>query len=153
MAAFLSACGGFLLAVLWMDLMFDVQTLRYARTDEELPERVLASIAHYYQRVTTGASPMNLLIGAVMLATVAGTMAQFLMGRDPRWIAGASMALAGVPIVLARLRVIRNAVRLGARIDPLTGQTELARAICRDHLLCVVAIALFIGLQLSAAVR
>jgi hypothetical protein len=31
----LAACGGFLLAVLWMDLMFDVQVLRH-RDDAEL---------------------------------------------------------------------------------------------------------------------
>ena len=39
----LAACGGFLLAVLWMDLMFDVQVLPH-RHLPELPEAVLASI-------------------------------------------------------------------------------------------------------------
>ena len=53
----LAACGGFLLAVLWMDLMFDVQVLRHRR-DAQLPEPVLASIAAYYGRVTTRARPM-----------------------------------------------------------------------------------------------
>src|ERR1043166_2149382 len=46
----LAACGGFLLAVLWMDLMFDVQVLPH-RTPE-LPEPVVSSIAAYYRRVT-----------------------------------------------------------------------------------------------------
>ena len=49
-----SAAGcGFLLAVLWFDLMFDVQALR--APEGELPERSLASIAGYYARVTTAA--------------------------------------------------------------------------------------------------
>ena len=51
------ACGGFLLAVLWMDLMFDVQVLRHRGSTAPLPEDVLASIAAYYRRVTTDAEP------------------------------------------------------------------------------------------------
>lgn len=35
-----------------------------------LPEEVISSIASYYQRVTTYAAPMNLLVGGVMLLTV-----------------------------------------------------------------------------------
>ena len=31
--ALLAACGGFLIAVLWMDLMFDVQVLRTREGD------------------------------------------------------------------------------------------------------------------------
>jgi hypothetical protein len=50
-------CGGFLLAVLWMDLMFDVQVLRFRDATRELPEDVLGSIAAYYRRVTTQARP------------------------------------------------------------------------------------------------
>ena len=41
--AFVTAGAGFLLAVLWFDLMFDVQALR--TPGPELPEPVLASIA------------------------------------------------------------------------------------------------------------
>ena len=54
MNAFVAAGAGFLLAVLWFDLMFDVQALRHRERD--LPEAVLASIAGYYARVT-GSSP------------------------------------------------------------------------------------------------
>ncbi len=55
-----AACAGFLLAVLWMDLMFDVQVLRHR--DAALPEPVLASIAAYYRRATTTSRPMGHLI-------------------------------------------------------------------------------------------
>src|SRR6185437_10944927 len=51
MTAFVTAPAGFLLAVLWFDLMFDVQVLRH-RGRESLPEEVLASIGGYYRRVT-----------------------------------------------------------------------------------------------------
>ena len=62
--ALLAACGGFLIAVLWMDLMFDVQVLRTREGD--VPEDVLASIAAYYRRVTTTARPMGHAVGAMM---------------------------------------------------------------------------------------
>jgi hypothetical protein len=54
---FVTAGAGFLLAVLWFDLMFDVQVLRAA--PGALPEPVLASIAGYYARVTTAARPIT----------------------------------------------------------------------------------------------
>ena len=44
MEAFVTAGAGFLLAVLWFDLMFDVQALGGG----VLPEDKLASIADYY---------------------------------------------------------------------------------------------------------
>ena len=46
MNAFVSAGSGFLLAVLWFDLMFDVQVL--GGDEGELPEQTLASIAAYF---------------------------------------------------------------------------------------------------------
>ena len=69
MNAFVAAGASFLLAVLWFDLMFDVQVLGHS--ERELPEPVLASIAGYYGRVTTAARPMNRLVASVMLATLA----------------------------------------------------------------------------------
>ena len=69
MRAFVTAGAGFLLAVLWFDLMFDVQVLPHRGAD--VPESALESIARYYRRVTTGASPMNRLVAAVMLGTLA----------------------------------------------------------------------------------
>ena len=43
MTAYVTAGAGFLLAVLWFDLMFDVQALRHR--DRDLPEDVLSSTA------------------------------------------------------------------------------------------------------------
>ena len=52
------AGAGFLLAVLWFDLMHDVQVLRLPAGED--PSAALTSIARYYRRVTTDARPMNL---------------------------------------------------------------------------------------------
>jgi hypothetical protein len=132
-------CAGFLLAVLWMDLMFDVQ-VRGARADTPLPEPVLASIAGYYRRVTTEAYPMNRLIGLTMLALVVATVSRAIAA--PRWwVATGGIGLALAPTALAALRVVPNAVRLGARRDSAEVQSALARAIFRDHVLCFAMIA------------
>jgi len=150
-AALLVACGGFLLAVLWMDLMFDVMVFPDLRGNEDVPEEILASIAAYYRRVTTTASPMGHLVGAVMATLLASLVVELVGAREPRAITLASLALASGPIGLAIVRVVPNAVRLGARTDSLTTQSALARSICRDHLFCFAAILAFVVLRLAAA--
>lgn len=144
MARVTAACGGFLLAVLWMDLMFDVRAARLGATDAA----TVGSIAAYYRRVTTDAFPMNRLIGAVMVLTVAAATWRALHVRPRRWSRAVGVLLAAGPIGLALFRVFPNAVRLGAGTDPVDVQAGLARAILHDHVACFVAIALFTGAQL-----
>ena len=62
-----------------------------------------------------------------------------------------SLALAAAPISLAAARTVPSAVRLGARTDSAARQSALARSICREHLLCLAAIAALLALQLAAA--
>lgn len=150
MSAFVTAGAGFLLAVLWFDLMFDVQVLRH-REASVLPEPVLASIGGYYARVTTAARPMNRLIAAVMVGTLAAIVVQLARADAPAWVGWTSFALAGAPIALAGGHTVPAAVRLGRRADPARVQGALARSICRDHLLCFAAIAALIVVQLAFA--
>ena len=149
MSAFVTAGAGFLLAVLWFDLMFDVQTI--AHREHELPEQALASIAGYYARVTTAARPMNRLIALVMLATTAAIVVELTGGQHPDWVPWASLALAVAPIVLAGAHTVPSAARLGTRRDPVIRQSELARSICREHLFCASCIAALLALQLGFA--
>ena len=142
----MTAGAGFLLAVLWFDLMFDVQVR--GRREAEVPEPVLASIAAYYARVTTGAWPMNRLVATAMLATLAATVAQVL-GDDPRWVAWTSLALVVAAIALAGSHTVPNAVRLGTRADPPAAQSRLARAILRDHLVCLALIVTLLAVQFA----
>jgi hypothetical protein len=149
MTAFVTAGAGFLLAVLWFDLMFDVQAARHR--PPELPESVLASIAGYYGRVTTAARPMNRLIAAVMVGTIAAVIVQLAQGDAPRWAAAVSLALTVAPITLAAVHTVPSAVRLGSRSDTIVRQSRLARSILRDHLLCIAAIAVVLVIQLAFA--
>ena len=149
MNAFVTAGAGFLLAVLWFDLMFDVQVL--GRRGGEISDAVLGSISAYYARVTTAARPMNRLIAAVMVATVAAIAVQIARGDRPRWVAPASLVLAAGAILLAGLRTVPNAVRLGAGADSREVRIGLARSACRDHLVCLAAIGSVLAIQLVFA--
>jgi hypothetical protein len=146
-ARFITAGAGFLLAVLWFDLMFDVQVLRHR--GRELPEGVVASIAAYYARVTTAARPMNRLVGAVMVATVGSIIAQIARAEHPVWVGWSSLGLALGPVALAAIHTVPSAVRLGRRTDPIDGQRALARSIFRDHVLCLASIVALLSIELA----
>jgi hypothetical protein len=148
MHACVAAGAGFLVAVLWFDLMFDVQTRKHA--GEALPTEVLASISAYYRRVTIEAWPMNRLIAVVMALTVLAIVAEIVQNAGHWWIAWISLAAAASAIGLARFRTIPNAARLGRAARSVEEQTRLARAIYRDHIYCLAAMVLVLGLQLGA---
>ncbi|WP_414687829.1 hypothetical protein [Mycobacterium sp.] len=145
----LPACGGFLLAVLWMDLIFDTEVLAHRNSGDELPESVLNSIAGYYHRATTASRPMSHLVALVMLILLGALALRTINGRDPGWLIVVSAALAGVPILLALVRTVPNAVRLGTRGGNVVEQTRLARSICRDHLLCFASMFAFVVLTVA----
>ncbi len=144
----MTAGGGFLLAVLWFDLMFDVQVIGHPAG--ELPEPVLASICAYYARVTTSARPMNRLVALTMIATLAAIIVELAEGLSPRWAAWASLGLALMAILLAGARTVPGAVRLGERRDEAASQSALARMVLRQHLFCFASIAALIVVQLAA---
>jgi len=143
-----AASAGFLLAVLWMDLIFDSQVLRYRRS-EELPESVLASIAADYRRATTTSRPMSHLIALVMAILLGALIIRFTTGDDPVWLIGVSIVATGLPIALAAGRTVPTAVRLGARTGDAVDQSRLARAVCVDHLLCFVSLLGFLVVWLT----
>ena len=148
MRTFAAAGAGFLLAVLWFDLMFDVQSRKHA--SDPLPTEVLASISAYYRRVTIEAYPMNRLVALVMLLTLVAIVAELVEGVHPWWIGWVSLALAGSGVVPTLTRTVPNARRLGRALDTPEIQSTLARAICRDHLFSFARISLVLGLQLMA---
>ena len=149
MTPFVAAGAGFLLAVLWFDLMFDVQSC--GPGGAVLPDAVLASIAGYNARVTTGARPMNRLVATVMLATLAAIVVEIARDDAPAWAAWGSLALPVGAVGVAAARTVPTAVRLGTRRDPPAVQSALARAILRQHVVCLGAIGAVLVAQLVAA--
>jgi hypothetical protein len=149
MAPLLTACSGFLFAVLWMDLIFDVQVFRHRSAATDLPETVLASIAGYYHRATTTSRPMSRLIVLVMVVLLGALTFQAARGQDPAWLLVMSAGLAGIPTMLALTHTVPDAVRLGRRTDSPPEQTRLARSVCRDHLLCAGCMLAFLILWVA----
>lgn len=145
----LTACSGFLLAVLWMDLIFDAQILTHRGAGDEPPEPVLASIAGYYHRATTTSRPMGHLIAVVMMVLLGTLGFRAVGGHDPSWLMIISAALTVPTTLLALLHTVPNAVRLGNRLGSPAEQTRLARSICRDHLLCVGCMLAFLVLWVA----
>jgi len=143
-----AACGGFLIAVLWMDLIFDSQVLRHRGADV-LPEAVLTSIADYYHRASTTSRPMSYLIAAVMVILLGALGFRAVRGDDPGWSIVVSAVLAGVPILLALVRTVPNAVALGNRTGTPAEQSRLARSICFDHLVCLAGMSAFLVFWLA----
>jgi hypothetical protein len=150
MTEIITAAAGFLVAVLWFDLMFDVQVLPHRRSPE-VPEPVTESIAAYYRRVTTTASPMGSLVGLVMAVLLVTLVVQAVTADTAVWVSAVSIPAAGAAIALAMARVFPRAVRLGARTEPQTQQGEIARSIFRDHVLCLAAMVTLLSVQLVAA--
>ena len=135
MQAFATACTGFLLAVLWFDLMHDVLA-RGVVTDGDL-----TTIQRYYRRVTTDASPMNRLVLVAMLGLLAALVAELAGDSVPRWAPITSLVLAVPPIVLSR-KVVRMAKALST--------TAEAKTILRDHLLCLACMTGVLVVQLAS---
>jgi len=143
------AGAGFLLAVLWFDLMFDIQAR--GRSHDEIPAGIRASISAYYARVTTAARPMNLLIAATMLVTVGALAGEAARGDLAVWRSVTSLVLATGAVGIAAGRTVRYATRLGAATDDARRQSRLARVVLGDHLACFAAIAAVLVLQLLPA--
>jgi hypothetical protein len=133
-----------------MDLIFDTQVLRHRGADV-LPESVLDSISGYYHRATATSRPMSHLIALVMVILLAALGFRWAAAHDPGWLLIASAVLAGVPILLALIRTVPNAVRLGNRAGSPIELSRLARSICRDHLTCLGCMSAFLVLWVVTA--
>lgn len=147
MHAAITAAVGFLIAVLWFDLMFDVQVIPH-RHEPQVPAHVVDSIATYYRRVTTDASPMGRLISLVMAVLVGLLAWQALRDGTPGWVSLASGAGAAAAIGLALGRVVPDAVRLGSGEGEPAARSALARGILRDHLAFLAVMVAVLVVQL-----
>ena len=146
MEAFATAGAGFLLAVLWFDLMFDVQ----ARGSAVGAEAVV-SISAYYRRVTTDARPMNRLVALAMLVTLGAIVAELVNDETAVWVGWVSLVLALGPMLTAGLRTVPRAVRLGAATDTAEIQLHMAVKTLQEHVLCFVSISALLVVQLISA--
>lgn len=94
---------------------------------------------------------MSYLIALVMVVLLGVLGFQAARGNDAGWSIIASAILAGFPVLLAMLRTVPNAVRLGNRVGGPAEQTRLARAIFRDHVVCLGCMVAFLVVRFVAA--
>lgn len=140
-------CIGFMLAILYIDLMFDVLTVPYRRGGAALPAEVLDRLAHYYGRVTQ--NPYVLMF--VMLTTAVALVLQVVYDLAPRWAAYSSMAVLVVAMAAGMFKVIPSARRLASGSDSARERTRLAHGVFTAHVLLFVCILALAVIQLVAA--
>jgi len=139
---------GFLLAVLWFDLMFDVQAWKFTRG--QVPENIRESIATYYARVTTSARPMNLAVALMMLVTLVSEIGTMIETQISLWRSLVTIILTLTSVALAASHTVPTAKRIGARIDDAQHHSFLIRSVLRDHRICFVTIFVVLLLQLMS---
>lgn len=140
-------CLGFMMAVLYIDLMFDVSAAPYRHTKAALPREVLDPITHYYGRITQ--NPYVLMF--VMLTTTVCIVAQIVFGLAPRWVGYSSLFLMGLSMAAGTLKVIPTAQRLGAGKEPEEVRTGLVHGMLPFHLMLLTNVILLAAIQLSAS--
>ena len=142
-------CIGFMLAVLYIDLMFDVTAVPYRRTGTTLPKEVLDPITHYYGRITQ--NPYVLMF--VMLTTTVCLVAEIVYDLTPRWAAYSSLVAMGLAMATGTAKVIPTAQRLASGKDPADKQTSLIHGMFPSHVFLLICILALAGIQFSTAGR
>jgi len=144
----LFVCIGFMMAVLYIDLMFDVSAAPYRKTHAVLPKDVLDPITHYYGRITQ--NPYVLMF--IMLTAAVSIVAQIVYGLAPRWASYSSLVVMGASMMTGTLKVIPTAQRLGSAKDSAEEQTRMAHSMLVPHAVLLVNILLLAAIQYVAAV-
>lgn len=139
-------CLGFMLAVLYIDLMFDIMAAPHKK-NAVLPPLVLDSITHYYGRITQ--NPFVLTF--VMLTTALCLGAEILYDLVPRWASYSSMFLMVLSMMTAIVKVIPTAQRLGAGTGSQEERTRMIHSMMPAHLILMVNILLLTAIQFSVA--
>ena len=139
-------CLGFCVAILYLDLVFDVSAVPYRKTGTALPDEVLKPITTYYRYVTR--NPWLLIF--VMTVALGCIVMELALGLAPRWVGVASLVLFGLTALLAVARVIPGATRLASGEDGAEEQTRLAHGMFAYHVVFLVLVLGLILLQTRA---
>ena len=138
-------CLGFCVAILYVDLVFDVSARPYRKTGAALPADVLTPITTYYRYVTR--NPWLLIF--VMSVAIACIVAQLAFRLAPPRVGIVSLVIFGVIALLAVARVIPGAQRLASGSESAGRQSRLAHALFPYHLLFLVLVLVLVLLQVG----
>ncbi len=140
-------CIGFMIAVLYMDLVFDMSALPYRSSGAPLPADVLESIASYYRLITKN----PYLLTFVMLTATGCVVAQIAYALVARWVAWTSLGLMALAMSTAVFKVIPTAQRLATSKDAVEQRTRMVHSILPYHLVLLTCILSLAGLQFFCA--
>ena len=146
MPGFVAAGAAFLFAVLWFDLMFDVQVRRYP--SGTLPPEILSATSSYYRRVTVEGAPMMYLPVAVMVLVLAAIVLELVKETMTPWVGWLSLVLAVWAVVSVAFIAVPRAQRIGRAQESPEVLSGLARAVFRLHALAAACWVVVIVLQL-----
>jgi uncharacterized membrane protein YhaH (DUF805 family) len=138
-------CIGFMIAVLYIDLVFDTTALPYRRTKSVLPRDVLESITNYYGRITR--NPYLLMF--IMTTAATCIISEIVFDLVPPRIGYSSLALFGVMMLISTLKVIPAARRLASGKESTERQIRLVHSLFPYHVLLLIAIIALTLLQFS----
>ncbi|MDB5692659.1 MAG: conserved hypothetical rane protein [Alphaproteobacteria bacterium] len=147
-AALLFLCIGFMIAVLYIDLSFDVSALPFRGRPEPLPTATLKTIEAYYRRIASNPYPLML----VMATAVACLVTQTYYGWVPRWIGYASLGLMAAIILFAIGKVIPTANGLASKSTPIEERRGKVEALLTYHFALLISVLALAGVQLVALV-
>jgi hypothetical protein len=147
--AVLFLCIGFMIAVLYIDLVFDFSVLSYRRTREPLPPAVLDPVATYYRYITR--NPYLLML--IMLTAAACILAQLIYDLVPRWVGSASLSLTVLNSLVAVIKVIPTAQRLASGRDTAKERSQMVHSMLPFHLLLLVLVLLLALIQLIGTLK
>lgn len=137
-------CIGFMLAILYIDLQFDMLTLPYRRSGEPVPIEVLRQITTYYGVITK--NPYLLMF--VMMTTITCIVVEVLYDLVPRWVGYSSLLLMGLAAAVSIIKVIPSAQRLATDRDAADKRAVFAlfpSHICLLIVIILLALLQFIG--------
>ncbi len=146
MPAVVAAGAAFLFAVLWFDLMFDVQVRRHP--SGTLPPEILSATSSYYRRVTVEGAPMMYLPVAVMVLVLAAIVIELVKAAVTPWVGWASLVLAAWAEVSVAFVAVPRAQRIGRAQEPAETLSDLARTVFRLHAIAAACWVVVIALQL-----
>ena len=145
MTMILFICVGFVIAIGWINLKFDLLAVPYRGKPGPLPEEVLSPIALFHRYLKSA-----LQLGAAIVLILLILIIEVVLGSVPGWVAWISLVLFGAGMAVP-VTIIRSARQLGARVDSLEKQTGLAHGLFPGHLFAFVMILVVGMLQLYAA--
>ncbi len=140
-------CIGFMIAILYIDLMFDVMAVPYRRAST--PPEVVGSIVTYYGRITQNPYLLMFVMFTAMVCIVAELWYQLV----PAWVGYSSLVFMGIGMGAGAGKVIPAAQRLSSGKEPEDARAQLIRSMFPWHVILLASILSLALVQGSTTLR